>query len=326
MRVLILGGTGQLGRALATAAARRGHEVTCLARGRSGEVPDAARLVVGDREHPDGLAQVAGPVWDAVVDVTSQPGQARRAVTELSARHRVLVSTVSVYAGQESGDENDVVVAPLESDRLEQPEDYPAAKAACEQAVLGEAGADSVLVVRPGLIGGPEDDTDRSGYWPYRMSHPVDGQVLVPDAAGQPVQLIDVRDLADWIVHCVEERTVGIIDAVGPQTTLGEVLAESTALAPTTPEPVVAASAWLLEHGVAPWMGPRSLPLWLPDPATATMMQRSGDRARAAGLRHRSLRETLHGALEDAEQRGDRPWRAGLSEAEERDLIRAARD
>lgn len=324
MKLLILGGTAQLGRAVASAAVRAGHDVTCLARGESGEAPEGARHVVGDRETADGLAPVRGVSWDAVVDVTRHPGQVRRAVAELEAQHWVYVSTVSVYV-DEGGvpDESGEVVEPLVAERMERPEDYPAAKVACERAVLEGAGADRVLVVRPGLIGGPEDDTDRSGYWPYRMSHPVERRVLVPDAVTQPVQLVDVRDLAAWLVRCLDDRVVGVVDAVGEQTTLGEVLAESAALAHEVPEPVVVSGDWLLEHGVDPWMGPESLPLWLPEPTAS--MRRSGQAAQDLGLRHRPLRETLRAALADAEGRGARPWRAGLSYPRERELIREAR-
>lgn len=326
MQLLILGGTAQLGRAVASVALRTGHDVTCLARGESGQVPDGARLVVGDRDDDDGLAEVRGARWDAVVDVGRHPVHVRRAVAELEAERWVFVSSVNVYAEVAGpGDESGRLLEPLAGDRLERPEDYGAAKVACERALLDGAGPERALIVRPGLIGGPEDDTDRSTWWPYRMSHPVERRVLVPDAAAQPVQLLDVRDLAEWLVGCAEEQVAGVFDAVGEQTTLGEVLAESAALAREVPEPVVVDAAWLEAHDVSPWMGPRSLPLWLPQEELRGMMQRSGEAARAAGLRHRLLRETLAAALAEAERRGDRPWQAGLSWPEERDLIQAAR-
>lgn len=325
MQMLILGGTAQLGRAVAAAAVRDGHAVTCLARGRSGEVLDGARWVEADRDDPDGLGTVRGRRWDCVVDLTRQPGQARRAATELDAGHRIFVSTVNVYADpSRPGDESGELVPPLEAEVMSGPEDYGAAKVACERAVL-DTGPERVLVVRPGLIGGPEDSTDRGSWWPWRMAHPVQRRVLVPDAAEQPVQFLDVRDLADWLVRCAADSVTGVVDAVGEQTTLGAVLAESASLAPEVPEPVVVDSAWLLEQGVAPWMGPRSLPLWLPEPQMLGMMQRSGTAARDLGLTHRPLRDQLAGALASAEQRGDRPWASGLTYPEERDLIAAAR-
>ena len=326
MQLLILGGTAQLGRAVGSVAARAGHDVTCLARGESGQVPDGTRLVVGDRDDPDGLAPVRGRRWDAVLDVTRHPGQVRRAVEQLDADRWVYVSSVNVYADvREAGDESGALLAPLAGERMEGPADYGPAKVACEQAVLDAVGPDRALVVRPGLIGGPEDSTDRSSYWPWRMSNPVERAVLVPDAVTQPVQLLDVRDLAEWLVRCLESGASGVVDAVGEQTTLGEVLAESAALATEVPEPVVVGADWLAEQDVNPWMGPRSLPLWLPDPELHGMMRRSGAAARALGLTHRPLRETLAAALADARARGDRPWAAGLDWAQERDLIRLAR-
>lgn len=326
MQLLILGGTAQLGRAVASAALGSGHDVTCLARGEAGEVPEGSHHVVGDRDDMEGLAEVRGRRWDAVVDVGRHPVHVRRAVAELEAQHWVFVSSVNVYADVAGpGEESGALLDPLAADRLERAEDYGPAKVACEQALLDGVATQRALIVRPGLIGGPEDDTDRSSWWPYRMSHPVERRVLVPDAAAQPVQLLDVRDLAEWLIRCVESEVTGVFDAVGEQTTFGEVLAESAVLARAVPEPVVVDAAWLAEHDVSPWMGPRSLPLWLPQEELRGMMQRSGAAAREAGLTHRPLRQTLAAALAEAERRGDRPWRAGLSWPEERDLIRAAR-
>lgn len=323
MEILILGGTAQLGRALAAAALADGHQVTCLARGESGEVVPGARLVRGDRESVDGLAGVAGRRWDAVVELGRQPGQVRRAVREIEAAHWAFVSSVSVYADTAApGDEAGEVLAPLAADQMAGPEDYGAAKVACEQVVA--EGVGPALVVRPGLIGGPEDSTDRGSWWPWRMAHPVRGTVLVPDAAAQPVQIVDVRDLAAWLVRCAAQGVTGVVDAVGEQTTLGEVLAESAALAPTVPEPVVVTSQWLLEHDVQPWMGPRSLPLWLPDPGLQGIMQRSGAAARELGLTHRPLRDQLAGASASAEARGSRPWASGLDWHDEGELIALA--
>ncbi|MGO0575566.1 NAD-dependent epimerase/dehydratase family protein [Ornithinimicrobium panacihumi] len=326
MQLLILGGTAQLGRALARAAVRAGNDVTCLARGRSGPVAQGAELVVGDRDQDAGLEAVADRTWDAVVELSSQPARVRRAVEALEAARWVYVSSVNVYASTAGpGDESDDVVEALVGQQWDAPEDYGAAKVACESLVRDGAGVDRTLVVRPGLIGGPEDETDRSGYWPHRMSNPVERRVLVPDALAQPVQLLDVRDLAAWLVCCLEQGVTGTFDAVGSPTTLGEVLAESAALATEVPEPVVVDATWLAEHDVSPWMGPRSLPLWLPQPDLLGLMQRSGEAARAAGLTTRPLRETLRATLADTRQRGNRPWSAGLEWTDERDLIRAAR-
>ncbi len=138
MRLLILGGTGWLGGELATTAIRDGHQVTCLARGTSGPVPAGATLVKGDRDDPDGLAAVAADRWDAVLDVSRQPGQVRRAVAELTTDTYVFVSSGSVYSdhGTPNQDETGPLLAALGSDVMESMATYGEAKVAAEQHVL----------------------------------------------------------------------------------------------------------------------------------------------------------------------------------------------
>ena len=171
MRLLILGGTQFLGRAIAAHACAMGYDVTCAARGVTGLAPPGARFIRVDRDEPDGLAPLAGEAFDAVVDVSRHPGQVRRAVAALKARvgHWTFVSTVSVYADiSTNGQRADTapIRAPtaLEIEHSTE-ETYGAAKVACEQAV-----GENALVCRAGLIVGPEDPTGRFTYWPLRLA------------------------------------------------------------------------------------------------------------------------------------------------------------
>ena len=179
-------------------------------------------------------------------------------------------------------------------------------------------------------IGGPGDRSDRTGYWPMRFAHPAteDGAVLVPDCPGLATQVIDVRDLAAWLVHCIERSVHGTFNACGPLTPLADHLGAARRVASHTGRLVAVPDHWLAEHEVNPWAGPRSLPLWLPDSAQAGFGGRSTAAAAAAGLVCRPLDETLADVLAwELDQAGgsqDRARHAGLSGAEERLLIQAA--
>jgi 2'-hydroxyisoflavone reductase len=225
MRLLILGGTAWLGRCVADTALRLGDEVTCLARGLSGETAVGAVLVRADRTRPDAYERVAEGSWDVVVDVTRHPGQVRGAVAALADRTRlfVFVSSGNVYADHSfpGQDETGELVAALDRDVMESMESYGPAKVACEQLVRQGFGQERALIARVGLIGGPGDVFDRTGYWPLRFARPPseDGAVLVPNAPQLPTQVIDVRDLAAWIVDASGRGLVGTFNVTGPTMT-----------------------------------------------------------------------------------------------------------
>ena len=331
MKLLVLGGTAWLGSTVAATAVGRGHEVTCLARGESGGFPEGVREVRTDRDDSDALDGVRSEDWDALVDVSRQPGQVRSAVAALSDRvgHAVFVSTGNVYADHSTPgqDETAALLPPLPGDTMESMETYGEAKVACEQAVVAGFGADRSLLARAGLIGGPGDVSGRTGYWPVRMARPArdDGAVLVPDASGQPTQVIDVRDLAGWLVTAAERGVPGAFDTTGAIVSLAEHLETARRVAGHDGHLVAVSSAWLLEHGVEPWMGERSLPLWLPGESYAGFLTREGVRARAAGLATRPLEETLADVLEWELQQGvDRERSAGLRRDDERSLLAEA--
>jgi nucleoside-diphosphate-sugar epimerase len=330
MRILVLGGTAWLGGEVARTAIDAGHEVTCLARGSAGRAPDGVRLVVADRDHPDAYDEVAAERWDGVIDVSRQPGHVRSALAALAGATRrwVFVSTGNVYASHATvgADESAELLPPLEGDTMATMDDYGAAKVACEQAVLAAVG-DRAVIARSGLIGGPGDESGRTGYWPWRFAHPsnADGAVLVPDAGSLPTSVIDVRDLARFLVDAVADtRISGAYDAVANRCTLAEHLAVAREVAGHTGALAVAPEEWLRAHEVAEWMGPRSLPLWLTDPEWRGFAGRSGARILETGWQPRPLAETLADVLAWEEARpSPGPHGTGLDDDAERELLAA---
>ena len=324
----MLGETAWLGREVALQARDAGHEVVCVARGESGQAAEGTRLLRADRDRPDALEPVAGEPWDAVVDVSRQPGQVRRAAEALAAvPHFVFVSTANVYADAVTPDqdESSALRAPLAADTMASMEEYGAAKVACEQAVQDVYG-ERCTIARPGLIGGPGDWSDRTGYWPSRCAAPSNpaGDVLAPDVRDLPTSVIDARDLAAWLLLCASERVTGAYNACGPAVPLDEHVAAARSAAGHTGEVVWAEPDWLRAHDVHEWMGPRSLPLWLPDDSRALGSLR-GDRAYAAGLAPRPLEETLADTAAWRQRDPERPWRSGLTDDEERGLLESLR-
>lgn len=258
--------------------------------------------------------------WDSVVDVSRQPGHVRSAVDILGgvAAHWTFVSTGSVYADQSVAlSEDAALLDPLDADEAG-PDRYGEGKVACEAAVAGHP---HHLIVRAGLIGGPGDRSDRLGYYASRCAFAKTEPVLVPAVPDQPMQVVDVRDLARWIVRSAEAGSTGIVHGVGEPSTVGELIALSATAAGFTGNQISASEDWLHEHDVEEWMGPRSLPLWLP--ASHHGMGLMDDtRALELGLRRRPLSETIHDTLADERRRGlDRPRKAGLSRPDERALL-----
>ena len=234
------------------------------------------------------------------------------------ADHWTLVSTGNVYADLARPlHEDDALREPLTSDHASA-ELYGEAKVACEQAV---GALPQHLILRAGLLGGPGDPSDRAGYWVARFAASGAEPALVPDVPGAQVQLLDVRDLAAFIVEAGPRGVTGVMNAAGVQTPLTDFLSLAAEVAGHEGARVSAGAEWLTGHGVQPWMGPRSLPLWLPDEA-AGMAAMDVQRAAAAGLERRRLVETLADTLVDERSRGlDRERRAGLTRADELDLL-----
>ncbi|ABY25001.1 NAD dependent epimerase/dehydratase [Renibacterium salmoninarum ATCC 33209] len=176
------------------------------------------------------------------------------------------------------------------------------------------------MIVRPGLICGPGDTSDRYGYWPARFARDK-GPALLPDLGQMSTQVIDSRDLAAWILQGVENQLTGTLDAVGPNVSWPVLIGAVMETTGYTGRIQLAAPEWLLDQGVNQWAGPDSLPLWLPEDLFG-MMDRSGRAAQAAGLKLRPYDETLAAVLADEKSRGlDRDRRAGLSVAKEKELL-----
>jgi 2'-hydroxyisoflavone reductase len=317
MRLLVLGGTLFLSRAVAADAVARGHDVTCAARGKSGSVPEGARHVHLDRTDPD-WSQLEGD-WDAVVDVARTPSWVASALDHLAESHWTFVSTISVYADHSlpGGSPQTLPLLPPVTDDVDQDsaEAYGSAKVACEQDV--QARAREALVIRPGLIIGPGDPSGRFTYWPHRLAE--GGEVLAPESPDRDTQAIDVRDLAAWIVTSAENHLTGVYDATSRVQRLGDLVDEVARAVRGEATVVWAPAEFLLERDVTYWSGPRSLPLWLPDDARG-MTSHDVSAAFEAGLTTRPVGETAVDTLEWLRATPGAPC-TGLSRAEEQDLL-----
>jgi 2'-hydroxyisoflavone reductase len=299
MRALVIGGTVFVGRAIVDAARRAGHDVTVLHRGSSPlESGDVGELL-GDREDPSviGAAAEAGP-WDVVVDTC---GYIPRAV-DLSAsllagacERYLFVSTVSVYADLASRgiDEGSALHDPPAPEvETVDADTYGPLKVACERAAE-DALPGRVLLIRPGLLVGPHDPTGRFPHWVRRLDEA--GPVLVP-RTDQSLQVLDARDLGDWVVTAAEAGHVGPVNLVGPpgDLTWSGALRTLAEVADGGAELVEADPSWLLDREVRPWA---DLPLWLGPGEDDGVMHVDDSLARSLGLRTRPFRETAEDTL-----------------------------
>ena len=265
MHLLTLGGTQFLGRHVVEIARERGHDVTLFHRGQTGAelFPDAERILGDRRQH---LARLEGRRFDAVIDLCgytpADVAASARALSPLADAY-LFVSSLSTLADLSTrGQNEDAPLAQLPPDAdpdVVTGEHYGALKALCEQAAR-EHFDGRVLVIRPGLIVGPHDPTDRFTWWPRRMGQ--SGELLVPPL-NQPVQFLDARDLAHWMVRLLEAHIEGTVSAAGPRRpmVLGELVRLCADVLGTDPTLVEVSDAFLLEHDVAPFV---ELPLWVP--------------------------------------------------------------
>ncbi len=306
MRLLILGGTQFLGRLLVDAALAQGHEVTLFNRGvtNSGLFPEVEKLR-GDRD--GNLDALRGHRWDAVIDTSGYVPRIVRESAELLrswADHYTFVSSISVYA-------DFTTMGLCETDPVEKLEDaqnedvaahYGSLKAQCEKEVherFGEKG----LIVRPGLIVGPYDPTGRFSYWIQRFAE--GGKVLVPGRKNYPIQFIDGRDLAQWMITMAEKRLKGVFNATGPENglTMGDFVQTMERIIPNSGKAIWVSEKFLLGQNVREF---EELPLWISDKANwPGFMTINAERAVNHGLSFRPLEETILDTLHWEQTRQD---------------------
>lgn len=329
MKTLLLSGTGWLGSTISRCALALGHEVTALARGETGHPVPGVRFVAADRNGPDPYRETRLESWDAIVEVASHPRWVREAIAAhggLTARW-CYVSSVSVYLDPSrlDQDERAEVVTPFHGDILEGLDDYAGAKVSCEALVRSIVGEHDSLIIRPGLIGGVGDPSDRTGYWPWRFAHAValGREVLIPDPTGREVQIVDVDDLAGWIVSALDSALSGTYNVVGDTISLADYFSICRSLDEGSVSQVVVSSQWLIEQGVASWSGRRSLPLWIAESGHEGFARWSGAKARAHGFRPRPMSETMEAVRSWELSRDVSERRAGLTDLEEQNLLMA---
>ena len=299
MRLLVLGGTSFVGRAVVVEALRRGHQVTTFNRGHT--MPDVLGVHVlrGDRSSVEGLGILTGRRFDAVIDPGGQvPVQILHAAQAL---HRTVpfyayVSSAAVYRDWTRLPwTEDAHTHPGVADDDGDPADMLTLgprKAGCELAVRQLYGDDAALVVRPGLIVGPYDNIGMLPWWLSRIHH--GGRVLAPGAPQRPLQLIDARDLANFLLDRVEGQQGGVFNTMPnkPVNTIGECLQSCVATTGGSTQLTWVDDDFLLEHGAMPW---NELPFWLPaEPNPAAAWPIDASAARVAGLRCRPLGDTVH--------------------------------
>jgi 2'-hydroxyisoflavone reductase len=300
MRLLVLGGTRFLGRAIVDDAVSRGYDVTTFSRGLSGQPRPGAEALHGDRTSADDLRQLGRREWDAVVDTSVlAPAHVLASAGVLAGRvgHYTYISTISVYAGyprEGVAEASPVLDCPADATGTVETLGYGELKAGAERAVAAMLPG-RCLIVRPGLIVGPHEDVGRLPWWLARFGR--GGPVLAPGEPGRTVRMTDARDLASWVVDNTRRHlpaTVNVPGAAG--ITFGELLATCARATSADGHPAATlrwvADSVLLAAGVQPWM---ELPMWLPDsPDVAGAWQVSGDRALRTGMRYRPLTDTVH--------------------------------
>lgn len=327
VKVMILGGTRFLGRHLALSLLSRAHDVTLYHRGKSLPlgVP-GARNVVGDRDVAIDCPETG---YDAIVDTCGfVPRQVERSMTYFKKNSPngsyVFVSSISAYDDRLAPDSDEQ--APLwEADGVEAEEvtseSYGPLKAACERAVVSEYQTHA-LVVRPGLVVGPWDRSDRFTYWVRRLW--LGGDVLVPGSPFRRIQVIDARDLADWFVLLLERGVHGSFNATGPdyRLTFGDLITRCAAMGGSKHALHWAGDQFLIDAGVQPWT---ELPLWIPADESAGFESISSGRAQSNGLTYRSIDATIADTLSWDRSRGLPELTSGLPIERERALIERLR-
>ena len=323
MKILIIGGTRFLGRHLVNSARARGHEVTLFNRGQSNpNLFGQVDKIRGDREKD--LDQLAGQ-WDAVIDTCGYfPRIVRLSAEALKDKVEsyVFISSISVYSDfSKIGINESDPVGKIKDETMEEitGESYGPLKALCEKAVQDVFGIRS-LIIRPGLIVGPHDPTDRFTYWPVRVAR--GGEIIAPDKPEAPTQIIDVRDLSDFIIELIQQNVSGVFNATGPdhELTFGTLLDICKLVSVSDAKFKWASLEFLNQNNVAPWS---DMPAWLPDTGEDAGFARVDiSKALKAGLEFRLLEDTVRDTLKWAKEYPvDHVWKAGLTSEREKELL-----
>jgi len=294
LRILMLGGTGYIGPHMVSEFLRRGHEVSLFNRGRTNDdlFPDLETLL-GDRD--GGLDVLKGKRWDAVVDnsgyVPRHVEDSARLLSSAVSQY-VYISTISVYESFAKPNDEDSTLATMPDESVEEVTGatYGPLKALCEKRAQAEIGDDRLTILRPTYICGPGDRTDRFTYWPVRTMR--GGEMFWPGTAADPIQIIDVRDLANYVVDCVEKKITGTFNTTTPvgSYTMGDLMNDSLAVSAADMTPVWVGSDFLADFELPDG---QSIPIWSPPTGEeAAVAMVSGARARAHGLQNRPPRET----------------------------------
>jgi 2'-hydroxyisoflavone reductase len=326
MRLLLLGGTTFLGRHTVEAARLRGHSVTLFNRGRTapGLWLDVEELQ-GDRD--GGLTVLRGRTWDCVIDTSGYIPRIVRDSAELlcdSVGYYLFVSSVSVYEGDGGRIDESSPLARLSDPSTEEVtgETYGGLKVACER-VVSHVFRERAAIVRPGLVVGPHDPTDRFTYWVRRAAE--GGEVLAPGRPSRRVQVIDARDLGRWMVSLCERAAPGVFNATGPDVplTMGDMLATCREVSGSDAHFTWVDEEELVAAGVRPW---EDLPLWLLEKGREVALDRvDSSLAVSAGLRLRPIEETIADTLEWDAARPRGRLAAGIDRRREADLLSAHR-
>ncbi len=326
LRILVLGGTGFIGPHMVREALRRGHVVSLFNRGKTNNTlfPDL-ELLVGDRDN--GLHALKGGKWDAVVDnsgfVPRHVADSARLLSPAVA-HYLFISSISAYASFVKPNHEDSPLATMPDETVEEVtgETYGPMKALCEQRATAEIGEDRLTILRPTYICGPGDQTDRFSYWPVRTMK--GGEMLWPGVPDDKIQIIDVRDLANFVVDSLEQHITGTFNTVTPagSCSMGDLLADSMAVTATEVTPTWLSAEFIEERQLGE---NRSLPIWAPPTGEyAGVSLVNGERATAKGLRNRPIRETARDLIswwKTLPEERTQNIRAGLSPEREAELL-----
>ena len=324
MKILIIGGTRFVGRHLVEAALARGHEITLFNRGKSNpKIFPQVESIQGDRERD--LSKLSNRKWDAVIDTCGYfPRIVRLSAERLkdSVRQYVFISSVSAYADFDSaGINEDYPLGMIEDETIEEitEKSYGPLKVLCEKAVQA-AFPENSLIIRPGLIVGPYDPTDRFSYWPLRVDR--GGDMLTPVGPDEPVQFIHARDLADFTIKHIEEKTNSIFNAVGPEKPhqIGKLLDTCKEVSNSEANFVWASKEFIEDKKIEPWS---EVPMWIPESEERGLSLVSNVRACSAGLTFKRTEVVIRETLAWAKTRPtDYKMRAGLDPTREAELLK----